>query len=1075
MRSRYKFKKFIFAVLLLSQLANGSNDYSSYQNSNSIKVVFSKKYFYSNDRISSQGCSGDASTYFDPQLDRALPQGIRPTWLKNVSLELTNANAPFGASDALYCSYGITGTSLDPACLDPTTAPSYCSSTPQPSNCAAFDDFQQTTGARSKAYILGGYNCESTTTGKGCTNANGHVSRTIWSVTMDDTTNAATPFSAARFQRSSLLIPSYSGTENSIFGGWDFDHIHNWLMGYGGVRFRNGLATLYSALMRLTQGAVPESNDDPSLIGIQNLNVTDTDDDTNIYAPIDAVPRNHKASAAGLRESGGVLTQPSARGGHSFTYIPRRTPSLARRYIDMTGANCTTTDNNCLVRNAAASATDDVSGWEDSDYFLSIGGFTSAFTLSSAVAALLPHRLSNHDGSEPLAARDKMSWEWLSHNSATGGVTIMPAVDLSLTGKLPGSTASSWYHTSRFSRTNGSGVFPARAFHRAVYDSRLDRVYVFGGLITNITGTPTNTGSLNDKNYAGTVSAQTEITATNEMWIFDPPGLGKRPTLACRTSTNPRAGSAQSLPGLLSTTSLYGVAQGIGIRAHIPDFSTYTADDLNFETSTEVFPAGGCMQFAQPVTATLATLTTEDDGGTAQTYVQPASRLEHAMAFDERQGVVLLFGGCTKAPAYDSVGGTGLANGTPATVGGVTLGLSPLSFDPLSNCTTRESLLNDTWVYLPPEIRESALMNAFSGETNQFTINRPDLVGFEPAYLGQPLPQTTASTQDFRSQTHGTWIKLTSDSYSTNSDATLETQPDARAGAAFWYDKAHGKFYLFGGKTCSAAGACRFLNDFWEFTPPSIAGCTRSYYSSASEVGCGSSGSWRRLDNDTIAAYSLSPSHVSNNYPSQGMLMKGVYAQRAPGDYNHYGDHYYTVSDAACSNQGPFVGSQSTSKEQVGAIYIDLDRQNFSTNENLLINLKTLPFAAGTTTSAGVDQKNGTKLPGYNFSGTYGANTNDDRDVASSNDNAIIRVTLMANPYSSITNILSQHQPRFRSYQPPGTPTISYDFDLAGSGTGQPTEKQILVPLPTDARIDLIKIERLRGTVKFFEMTLSKF
>jgi hypothetical protein len=52
---------------------------------------------------------------------------------------------------------------------------------------------------------------------------------------------------------------------------------------------------------------------------------------------------------------------------------------------------------------------------------------------------------------------------------------------------------------------------------------------------------------------------------------------------------------------------------------------------------------------------------------------------------------------------------------------------------------------------------------------------------------------------------------------------------------------------------------------------------------------------------------------------------------------------------------------------------------------------------------------------------------------------------------------------------------VAQEFDLAASGTGQPTEKQIFIPLALDSRINLIKIERVRGTVKLYDMTVTKF
>ncbi|HLE01092.1 MAG TPA: hypothetical protein VJB59_12565 [Bdellovibrionota bacterium] len=79
-------------------------------------------------------CAGDAKTFYDPfkiqsdQLSTPFPTDaldptatLKPTFIKNVSVDLTDANSPVAANKAIFCSLG--------------TAPNV----PGPSNCATFD------------------------------------------------------------------------------------------------------------------------------------------------------------------------------------------------------------------------------------------------------------------------------------------------------------------------------------------------------------------------------------------------------------------------------------------------------------------------------------------------------------------------------------------------------------------------------------------------------------------------------------------------------------------------------------------------------------------------------------------------------------------------------------------------------------------------------------------------------------------------------------------------------------------------------------------------------------------------
>ena len=1055
---------------------------SSYQAAKSTKIIFNKRFFYNNaEPLNSIGCAGDTKAYFDPQLDRQAP--VKPSWLKNVSVDLTNANAPFGSSRSIFCSYGSASSSAPPECQGPFP-PAYCSGTPPPSNCAAFDDKQSLTGYQTKAYLIGGIACETT--------ACQTVSDQIYAVTINDTTGLSNPISAVTITRSPSALNQASTAANApVFGAWAFDEEHDWLFGLSGA---TGAGAISSAVQRLAQNPAPTSTADPSI-----PTISDVSSKIDIYPGVVGIRADISGTFAGIVNAN-IMTNPMDRVGSSLTYIPRRSSSVRRSYVDgagnaqsgnaviADGSNCDTTlaaFTGCILQASATPGEDAEHGWEDSDFFLSIGGISNGVAgssaLSSTIAALLPHRLSRKISSNISdTAIDALSWEWLNHfadapATAVGDANLMPIVKLSTDGTIP----TSWTHTDRF-ETPQTGIFRSRAHHRAVYDPRMNRVYIFGGIVSN-GGGATDTTDENDVTHRGDLTAAGRtLIPTTETWIYDVADTMRPPTLACRTSKSVITGGAvnESLPGLMRT------ARGATASANMIDFRTFPPSLLAYEQADAISPPGGCLQYAQPVTASPAATPSAtptaagslaDDYGLMDLYTPPPRRFEQAMAFDERQGVIIMFGGCNNAPNSADVTANGL-RGPGASAANTNY------FDPTRNCTGRTDFLNDTWLFVPPDMLESALVVPSGSSSATYTFGRPDLVSpLDPALLTQPLEfnsgASTPSGNELQAHTNGTWIRLNADDGATSQGSG--TYPLARASAAFWYDKSHGKFYMFGGKTCSGCTtgneSTQLLNDLWEFTPPTASECARSYTSAASEIRCASSGTWRMVSPGTDAHSFKTGTPRNDHYPPPTMAAAGVYATRAPGDYDHYGDGFYTISDGSCAGQGPVMGSDATSKERVGAVYIDIDRSQFASTENLLINIKMMPFSPPSYDQSGIEQNDGTKLPGYHFNGTYGASTADDHDTATESDRALLRVLLMVNPINSIDALFTQLQPRFRSYQAPGTALVAQEFDLAASGTGQPTEKQIFVPLSLDSRINLIKIERVRGTVKLYDMTVTKF
>jgi len=345
------------------------------------------------------------------------------------------------------------------------------------------------------------------------------------------------------------------------------------------------------------------------------------------------------------------------------------------------------------------------------------------------------------------------------------------------------------------------------------------------------------------------------------------------------------------------------------------------------------------------------------------------------MQFDEDQNVALIFGGCTSVSSIS----TAINNNNTG--------------DPLLNCNSA-TLLNDTWLYFAPNIQE----------------------------VRNEIPVESAT------DIVGAFVEL-----------NPQTKPTKRASASLFYDRAHKKYYLFGGYGCidSNCSSLSVLNDVWEFTPPNtLTQCSRK------NANCSSQGTWKLIK-------SHSPSDLSKPTIRKGAKL--IYANPT----RSYGDGYYTVQDSQCYNQGPFITSDpDVSKQYVGAIYIHIDRSQFTERENLLINLKMLPFDSNT------------KAPTVSDNGTPN-DTYDDYDNVG-------EIQALSSPLKSEPQILSAIQPRYHEFLS-STPILGDTLSFVAGPSGQVTEKQILVPISINPSIDLIKIERVRGSVKFYEMTVSKF
>ena len=499
--------------------------------------------------------------------------------------------------------------------------------------------------------------------------------------------------------------------------------------------------------------------------------------------------------------------------------------------------------------------------------------------------------------------------------------------------------------------------------------------------------------------FGGLQGIASAPTLTNKtVWIFEPPANNRRPNAACFFDTGVTTLASATIHATLGFPYLSSPSpEGLNItspRALRPFFA-----------NNYIFPPGGCLKKISFDSASIA----------------PDARFEQSMAIDARHHGVLVFGGCTAAPTSIN-----------ATAGSTSFG------NPLGNCNTPTALKNDTWIYLPPTAVEYASSDTVTNyQPNVFSLDY--WLSGRPRFLDND-PLLGAITKPTQREVEGRWLYL-----------NPATAPTKRASAAISYDKAHHKFYLFGGYGCSDTGCAdgvHALNDLWEYTPPEY---TDSSVCSESSQTCSSQGTWRQIR----------PDRYQNGSDGPTQRYGSILAFNEPAPTSS-GDQFYQVSDGACYGQGPInTGDSSVSKKFVGAIYIDLDRNHFTANENLLLNLRFLPF-----------DKN-TRPHGYYDNDTPQIQ-NDDHDRSNEQDRALIRVQLIRNPLRYAEQIQSTNQPRYRHFIG-GSSMIADTFTYLAGASGQVTEKQILIPLSHDSSIDLIKIERVQGTAKFFELNLSKF
>lgn len=934
----------------------------SYLSSGTVKVIFNKSNFYNNHNPNSFGCAGDAKNFFNPFTDRIVP--AKPSWVKNVAVEITNSNATNGPSEASGC--GLTGIGA-----------------PEAKNCAGFDDLQPLQGDSARAILVGGYGC--LTNSAACLKNN--TLNDIWNLSVPATTTGAL------WVKQSGALPTLSSTVNATSGliwhGGDYDEIHDQFYIYG--------------------GATPDTSDPTGVMFFSDeiLQLTfDSDRSLSTTVPPAIVAASTRGNYAGWSSVGSnVVAQLNVKNlnvppplvGSTFTYGLRRDPSL-KSYCKEGSAGCTTSKFTTTGLSTAVSLN------EHEDYFFLAGGLPTDTAAQNDYQPGLffrhmylykPHGFSNDVGTSGSTAPSGGDWMLVSNLKDTGAglladvsTTVMSVVQIGYDSSSDDEPYIPVFvnETAPDASTTFEGWL-GRGYHRTVYDPAMNRFYIFGGLQNS---GATDTFTSGTSTLTGGTAAD---IASSDVWVYDPPALGRRPTAACFTATSP---DAKALP-IGSTGSTDGKILGANMNL---------GPNRNYAAGRFVFPPGGCLQrIDSPET-------------------RPDERFEHSMAFDRDHRAMMIFGGCTESNTIVDSGSVGAGN-------------------PLGNCTSL-SMLNDSWFWLPPTRTEfvskdyrSSTTGPYNASTllsNIFTIEF--WIDFMNLFVDGNSPSNDSITAPRVDEILGKWVSLT----------PTGTLPSKRASASFFYDRAHHKFYLQGGFGCvdTACATPQVLNDLWEFTPPDVATeCDRE------EGTCTNQGFWTQIRDNK---------DDDGGQPTQRLGGIAAFAESQIS----FGDDFYTVSDSACIDQGPIATTDSSvNKQFVGAIYLDIDRGQLSSTSNILINLRFLPFDANT------------KAPGYTDNNTPLTSV-DDSDSSSSTDQALIRVQLLSNPLTRVDQIQSLIQPRYHEFIS-GAPVLADTFMYVAGGSGQITEKQIFIPMTIDSNINLIKIERVSGSVKFYEMTVSKF
>ena len=162
-----------------------------------------------------------------------------------------------------------------------------------------------------------------------------------------------------------------------------------------------------------------------------------------------------------------------------------------------------------------------------------------------------------------------------------------------------------------------------------------------------------------------------------------------------------------------------------------------------------------------------------------------------------------------------------------------------------------------------------------------------------------------------------------------------------------------------------------------------------------------------------------------------------------------YNSGYYAMFDQSCIGSGPVATADpSVNKLLAGGAYIDIDRTQLGTNENLLLSVTYIPL------------------------GTQ--NVNPDATQVTPDESAVFRVHLIKTGQNQ-TQLQSVLQPRYMTYASTTLyPEIAQSISVMAPPTGQIAQEQMLIPLSLDPGIDRIRIERLSGSGILLDATIYR-
>jgi hypothetical protein len=157
-----------------------------------------------------------------------------------------------------------------------------------------------------------------------------------------------------------------------------------------------------------------------------------------------------------------------------------------------------------------------------------------------------------------------------------------------------------------------------------------------------------------------------------------------------------------------------------------------------------------------------------------------------------------------------------------------------------------------------------------------------------------------------------------------------------------------------------------------------------------------------------------------------------------------YNTGYYTMNGPSCAGIGTVTGTD----QNMGGIYIDIDRTRLGANDNLLLNLTLFPLGTSNIDTTG--------------------------NAITSAQSAFFRVSLVSTGQSAL-QLQNQTQPRALIYSDTGSfPVKAYNLAILAPPTGQIRQEQVFIPLAIDPTIDRIRVERISGTGLILDATINR-